>query len=230
MRRGLLVLTVLAGSLAIPGGATAATLHPGDILVAGEDSNVGNLVQVDPRTGAQTVVASGSGLQDPWGVAVGPDGRIFVADFRSRVVWVVNAATGGLTPLYSDPGTSPLGLALAPDGRSSSRTMAGARSSRWTRTAAPALPSRRGEGSRAPPISRSRRAASSMSLTRTCRHVPGGSGHRGRGEDRIRRDLASPYGVALTAAGQPILEDTTPSRPTTRERSSRSTPRPARRR
>src|SRR4051794_16218295 len=116
MRSLLALAAIVAGALMVPAGASAATLHPGDILVAGEANAGGSVVQVDPVTGAQTLVASGGVLQDPWGIAIAQDGQIFVADDISGVLRI-DPATGAVTTVSSDPTFGPLGLAFAPDGR-----------------------------------------------------------------------------------------------------------------
>ena len=60
----------------------------GDILVADMGSpclvsrcdNDGRIIRVDPITGRQTLLASGAPLLDPAGIAVAPNGSIYVAD------------------------------------------------------------------------------------------------------------------------------------------------------
>ena len=60
----------------------------GDILVADMGApclvsrcdNDGRIIRVDPITGRQTLLASGAPLLDPAGIAVAPDGSIYVAD------------------------------------------------------------------------------------------------------------------------------------------------------
>ncbi len=60
----------------------------GDILVADMGSpclvsrcdSDGRIIRVDPITGRQTLLASGAPLLDPAGIAVAPDGSIYVAD------------------------------------------------------------------------------------------------------------------------------------------------------
>src|SRR6476660_1645973 len=115
MRRGAVAFVAVLG-LVLPTSAAGATLHPGDILIAGQKgASPGKIVQVDPTTGAQTLVAST--LNDPWGMAVTPDGRILVADFGGHAVFSLDPASGALTPITADPSISPLGIGLASDGR-----------------------------------------------------------------------------------------------------------------
>src|SRR4029078_8417356 len=70
--------------------------HPYDIAVAGDGSLLvadmgafatstdhtpdGRIIRVDPVTGAQSIVASGGHLVDPAGLAVAPNGLIYVVE------------------------------------------------------------------------------------------------------------------------------------------------------
>ena len=55
----------------------------GSLLVADmgvPNQKDGALIRVDPFTGAQSVVSSGAGFYDPAGIAVAPDGTLYVVD------------------------------------------------------------------------------------------------------------------------------------------------------
>jgi alpha-tubulin suppressor-like RCC1 family protein/streptogramin lyase len=82
----------LAGCLAIlvPASTFAATLRNGDIIVATGDG--GQIVQVHPRTGSQTVISSGGLLGQPVAVAIEASGNILVVDraqFGSHVPRII---------------------------------------------------------------------------------------------------------------------------------------------
>ena len=76
---------------------------------------------VDPATGAVTQVASGGQLTDPWGVAFGPGGRLFVADVgfadAAGIVFRINANSGAKIQYAVEPPlVDPAGIADARDG------------------------------------------------------------------------------------------------------------------
>jgi sugar lactone lactonase YvrE len=89
--------------------AAAALDGNGNLLVT--DFTAGTLVSIDPRNGARTVVAEC--LRAPWGVAVAPDGAIFVAAAGEAAVLEVDRATGATRVLSSgDQLSVPRGLAV----------------------------------------------------------------------------------------------------------------------
>jgi DNA-binding beta-propeller fold protein YncE len=111
--------------------------HPYDIAVAGDGSLLvadmgafatttdrpadGRIVRVDPVTGHQSLVTSGNLLVDPAGIAVAPDGLIYVVEnvgtMGTPAVVSVNPATGAQT-LVTQGGQLcyPFGIAVHPSG------------------------------------------------------------------------------------------------------------------
>jgi len=75
-----------------------AQVHPGDILVTNNRLDGGDVIQIDPQTGEQTLL---NGLLDsPIGITVTPEGRILVADavtHGSGKIYDVDPVTGDLT-------------------------------------------------------------------------------------------------------------------------------------
>jgi Ca2+-binding RTX toxin-like protein len=113
----------LACALVLAAAAPAAVAAPGDIYVADRDAGPGGtgaVIRVDPATGAQQVVATGGGLEDPTGIAVdlfafpGHD-TLLVADPAAfgggGAVFRVDPATG-LTQVISSGGrfVDPIGV------------------------------------------------------------------------------------------------------------------------
>jgi DNA-binding beta-propeller fold protein YncE len=87
----------------------------------------GAVIRVDPLTGAQSLVSSGGEFYDPAGIAVAPDGQLYVVDNRAPdndgAVIRVDPRTGVqtlVTQRSDDPGRDqldlPFGIAVAPDG------------------------------------------------------------------------------------------------------------------
>src|SRR3954452_23173673 len=208
MRRSLLAFAaVVVCALFIPAGASAATLHPGDILVAGESGAGGSVVQVDLASGAQTLVASGGALQDPWGIAVAQDGRIFVADDISGVL-SIDPATGAVTTVSSDPTFGPLGLAFAPDGRLVVSDYVAGKIIAVDPSTGARTPIASGGGIERPShlavtTTGQIYVADEHSIAMFRVDLATGAVTKLAAGD----DLQSPYGVTLTAAGLPLLDD-----------------------
>jgi sugar lactone lactonase YvrE len=81
----------------------------------------GQIVRVDPTTGAQTVISSGGQFIDPYGVALAPDGSLIVADRGSfggaGTIFRVDPTTGVQTVITSGGYLfDPSGVAFAPNG------------------------------------------------------------------------------------------------------------------
>jgi DNA-binding beta-propeller fold protein YncE len=87
----------------------------------------GAVIRVDPLTGRQSLLASGGEFFDPAGIAVAPDGQIFVVDNRAPdndgAVIRVDPRTGGqtlVTERSEEPGRGeldlPFGIAIERDG------------------------------------------------------------------------------------------------------------------
>jgi sugar lactone lactonase YvrE len=111
--------------------------HPYDIAVAADGSLLvadmgayatpsertpdGRIIRVDPVSGQQSVVSSGNLLVDPAGLALGPDGLIYVVENVGTIgqpgVVSVNPATGAQT-LVTQGGQLcyPFGIAVHPNG------------------------------------------------------------------------------------------------------------------
>jgi sugar lactone lactonase YvrE len=88
----------------------------------------GSVIRVDPTTGRQSLVASGGDFYDPVGIAVAPDGMLYVLDTapgaNSGAVIKVNPVTGAQALIASnftpDPTRLfdlPFGIAVRPNGQ-----------------------------------------------------------------------------------------------------------------
>ena len=85
--RALLVFVLLA--VAVPlHRAEAVVINPGDIIVSVDEQNGGSIVRVDPITGVQTVIATDTTLNNPWGVAIDSAGQIVVTTLNNGVIRV----------------------------------------------------------------------------------------------------------------------------------------------
>ena len=84
----------------------------------GNAGSLGGIVKVDPFTGAQTVVSAGGSFIDPNGIALSPDGQLYVADYGSAgigSVFKVNPNGGAQTPVSTGAGfVNPFGLVAVP--------------------------------------------------------------------------------------------------------------------
>jgi len=77
----------------------------------------GRVIQVDPATGAQTVITNGNLLQEPRGIAVGTDGTLYVDDIGDDQIVKVTAG-GQQTALHTGaPLTQPEQLTMDTTGR-----------------------------------------------------------------------------------------------------------------
>lgn len=99
MHRNVTFATALGLVLAIARIATAGSINAGDIIVA--DRGNGDLVNVNPTTGASSVIASG--FSNPQGVAINSQGSIFVSDIGTHTIDEVNPTSGAVTT-YSGNG------------------------------------------------------------------------------------------------------------------------------
>jgi hypothetical protein len=92
-------------ALVLAAAAPAAVAAPGDIYVADRDAGPGGtgaVIRVDPATGAQQVVASGGGLEDPTGIAV----DLFAFPGHDTLLVADPAALGGAGAMFRvDPST-----------------------------------------------------------------------------------------------------------------------------
>jgi hypothetical protein len=102
-----------------PGESAALGLAPGELVVVDPTGPSGVLLRVTPGTGAQTPVSSGGSFASLRGIALAPNGDVFVADENAfggnGGVIRVNPATGAQTPVSSEGSfVGPFGLAVAP--------------------------------------------------------------------------------------------------------------------
>jgi streptogramin lyase len=119
VKRGTLVLAALALLCGGVGQVKAGFLLPGDLLVVQRFNTV---IQVDPVTGAETTLSAGGDFTNLTGVAVAPNGSIYVMDQNAfagalgAVFWV-DPRTGAQTTISSGGlFVHPQGLTIAPDG------------------------------------------------------------------------------------------------------------------
>ncbi len=99
MQRRIAFATAVGMVLALAGVATAGSIAPGDLIVV--DRGNGTLDDVNPTTGASTVIASG--FSNPQGVAINSQGIIFVSDIGTHTIDEVNPNNGTITT-YSGNG------------------------------------------------------------------------------------------------------------------------------
>ncbi len=100
--------------------------HNGDLFVVSRTNNTIN--RYDGTTGAPkpapgksgAVFANSNGLSDPIGIAFGPDGNLYVANYATNAVSKFNGATGAGMGTFVAPGSGGLagatGLTFGPDG------------------------------------------------------------------------------------------------------------------
>lgn len=100
----------------------------GKLSLPGEDA----LLRIDPTTGVSQTVASfypyeAQNNPDPYavdsnayGLTLGPDGNIYVADAAANAIWRVNPGTGAISTLAVIPGIA-IPAALAPPGGNPAR-------------------------------------------------------------------------------------------------------------
>ena len=93
MKRHVAFTAALGLVLTFVGVATAASISPGDLIVV--DRGNGTLDDVNPITGASTVIASG--FSNPQGLAINSQGMIFVSDIGTSTIDLVNPVTGVVT-------------------------------------------------------------------------------------------------------------------------------------
>jgi streptogramin lyase len=103
-------------TLALRGAAVLATskVFASSLLIG--DVNNAVVREYDGATGAyRGVFASGGGLTDPEGLAMGPDGNLYVADFNLKAVLRFNGKTGAPMGMFAAASNYVLGLAFGPD-------------------------------------------------------------------------------------------------------------------
>jgi sugar lactone lactonase YvrE len=81
---------------------TSAALVSGHLLVSDVSTGgIGELIEVDPATGAQTIFSSGGLFQHPSGIAFASDGTVIVSDRVAHAIIAVNPQTGTQTVVSS---------------------------------------------------------------------------------------------------------------------------------
>ncbi len=101
----------------IDGHANIVIMPSGNYLVSGVNS--GNILEYQPdgTLVGDFVAASDPNLSNPGGMAYGPDGNLYVADYGSGQVLRYDGVTGTYIDDFVASGlTSPLGLEFGPDG------------------------------------------------------------------------------------------------------------------
>jgi sugar lactone lactonase YvrE len=63
-----------------PGGGSLYVVDMGEFAAGATPTADGRIIRVDPATGAQSVVSQGGELVDPAGIAVAPDGTLYVVE------------------------------------------------------------------------------------------------------------------------------------------------------
>ena len=118
-----LLAFVLATILFLVSPLEAATLHPGDLLVADHSAAGGGgaLILLDPQTGAQTVISSGGSFVEPYWVALATNGDLYISDVAAAGgnggIYRIDAATGVQTAVSTGGSfVDPSGIAFDSNG------------------------------------------------------------------------------------------------------------------
>jgi len=93
MQKRIAFVTAVGMVLILAGVASAGSIAAGDLIVV--DRGNGMLDDVNPTTGASTVIASG--FSNPQGVVINSQGIIFVSDIGTHTIDEVNPTTGAVT-------------------------------------------------------------------------------------------------------------------------------------
>ena len=109
-----MLLMAVLGAAAIAGPPTAAALTPGNLILATVAQSGGQIIELDPESGAENLLEVGPPIYSPYGMAVTPGGAVVVAD-NAGGVYTVNP--GGSVTGSPVSNFNPIGLDLAPDGR-----------------------------------------------------------------------------------------------------------------
>jgi sugar lactone lactonase YvrE len=106
-----------------PGGGSLYVVDMGAFASGANPTADGRIIRVDPATGAQSLVSQGGELVDPAGIAVAPDGGLFVIEnvgvgpAQDPAVIRIDPATGAQSVLTrGDNLCYPFGIALEPSG------------------------------------------------------------------------------------------------------------------
>jgi hypothetical protein len=106
-----------------PGGGSLYVVDMGEFASGTTPAADGRIIRVDPATGAQSLVSQGGELVDPAGIAVAPDGTLFVVEnvgvgpARDPAVIRIDPASGSQSVLTRGGNLCyPFGIAREPDG------------------------------------------------------------------------------------------------------------------
>ena len=108
---------------AAPGGRSLYVVDMGEFASGTNPAADGRIIRVDPATGVQSLVSQGGELVDPAGIAVAPDGTLFVVEnvgvgpARDPAVVRIDPASGAQSVLTRGNNLCyPFGIALEPSG------------------------------------------------------------------------------------------------------------------
>jgi sugar lactone lactonase YvrE len=106
-----------------PGGSSLYVVDMGAFASGANPAADGRIIRVDPATGAQSLVSQGGDLVDPAGIAVAPDGTLFVVEnvgvgpAQDPAVIRIDPASGAQSVLTRGGNLCyPFGIALEPSG------------------------------------------------------------------------------------------------------------------
>lgn len=106
-----------------PGAGSLYVVDMGEFAEGPTPGADGRIIRVDPASGAQAVVSAGGELVDPAGIAVAPDGTLFVVEnvgigpARDPAVVRIDPATGAQSVVTRGGNLCyPFGIALEPNG------------------------------------------------------------------------------------------------------------------
>jgi sugar lactone lactonase YvrE len=112
-------LRVFASACVLAGvAASPAAAKPGDLLVT--DYDAGKVLRIDPRNGAQSVLATSPLLEDSGDLALMPSGTILVTQESSENAGVMSVSPNGTVTQIAGAANGledPYGAGLAPNGR-----------------------------------------------------------------------------------------------------------------
>jgi Ca2+-binding RTX toxin-like protein len=113
-----LVLATIGGPHVVASGPPLASpwgiaRAPDGMLYIGDDSGSGKLLRFHPPSGPMSTVVPG-GLGEPFGVAVGLDGAVYVTSFNQDAIRRVDPKTGNVTDVPATGLDGPLGIDVEP--------------------------------------------------------------------------------------------------------------------
>jgi len=85
---GAIAFTLLVFFAGTAANATTSSVQTGDIIVTISnffDNSPSAIVDVNPRTGVQTLMTSGQNLDEPTGICVGPNGFLYISDYGGNI-------------------------------------------------------------------------------------------------------------------------------------------------